>query len=119
MGHCWSPFCGFNGGKGVATTVGVLLLLEPRVTIVCLPLYVVLRVFGRKMHWRQEGAIASLATMLLISLIVGTFAYVMLTIIFIRHIPNLREIMAARRGLRPAEQKSRSADAQAAPRQSR
>src|SRR6187399_1717607 len=26
-GHCWSPFCGWNGGKGVATTVGVLLAL--------------------------------------------------------------------------------------------
>src|ERR1700745_2227260 len=25
VGHCWSPFLGFNGGKGVATTVGVLL----------------------------------------------------------------------------------------------
>ena len=25
MGHCWSPFLGFNGGKGVATTFGVLL----------------------------------------------------------------------------------------------
>ena len=119
MGHCWSPFCGFNGGKGVATTVGLLLRLEPRVTIVCLPLYVVLRVFGRKMQWRQEGAIASLSTMLLISLIVGTFAYVMLAIVFIRHIPNLRQIMATKRGSHPAEQKSRSADVQAAPRQSR
>src|SRR5688572_33067368 len=23
VGHCWSPFLGFNGGKGVATTFGV------------------------------------------------------------------------------------------------
>src|SRR5438552_6277595 len=37
MGHCWSPFLGFNGGKGVATTVGVLLFLEPKITVVCLP----------------------------------------------------------------------------------
>src|SRR5262245_42272934 len=28
MGHCWSPFLGFNGGKGVATTFGVLLFLQ-------------------------------------------------------------------------------------------
>ncbi|PYR84915.1 MAG: hypothetical protein DMG19_15870 [Acidobacteria bacterium] len=39
VGHCWSPFLKFNGGKGVATTVGVLLFLEPRITLVCLPLY--------------------------------------------------------------------------------
>src|SRR5262245_41381722 len=23
MGHCWSPFLGWNGGKGVATMAGV------------------------------------------------------------------------------------------------
>src|SRR5216117_3054004 len=58
-GHCWSPFLGFNGGKGVATTVGVLLFLEPKITVVCLPLYPLLRFFGRKMGWQQEGAISS------------------------------------------------------------
>src|SRR5262245_5425280 len=47
-GHCWSLFCRFNGGKGVATTVGVLLFLEPRITIACLPLYPILRIYGRK-----------------------------------------------------------------------
>src|SRR5215468_7634831 len=48
MGHCWSPFLAFNGGKGVATTVGVLLFLEPKMTLVYLPLYPLLRFFGRK-----------------------------------------------------------------------
>src|SRR5436309_14212427 len=104
VGHCWSPFLKFNGGKGVATTVGVLLFLEPRITILCLPLYLVLRFFGRKVHWRQEGAIASLATMFVISAVVlgligtqpGLLAYLMFTIILVRHTPNLREIVAAR-----------------------
>lgn len=101
-GHCWSPLLGFNGGKGVATTVGVLLFLEPRITLVCLPLYVVLRFLGRKVHWRQEGAIASLSTMFLISAIVlglagfepGIFAWMMFGIVLVRHVPNLRDIVA-------------------------
>src|ERR1051325_2183919 len=67
VGHCWSPFLKFNGGKGVATTVGVLLFLEPWITVVYLPLYPILRFFGRKLHWRQEGAIASLSTMFVVS----------------------------------------------------
>src|SRR6266581_1551306 len=104
VGHCWSPFLKFNGGKGVATTVGVLLLLEPWITLVCLPLYLILRFFGRKVHWRQEGAIASLATMFVISAVVlgligtqpGLLAYLMFSIILVRHTPNLREIMASR-----------------------
>ena len=90
IGHCWSPFLKFNGGKGVATTVGVLLFLEPRITLICLPLYPVLRFVGRKAGWKQEGAIASLSTMLLISILVGGYAYVLLAIVFIRHIPNLQ-----------------------------
>ncbi len=99
-GHCWSPFLGFNGGKGVATTVGVLLFLEPTITLICLPLYIVLRLIGRKMRWRQEGAISSLITMFVIATLVfslagmeaGLFAYITLAIVIVRHTPNLREI---------------------------
>jgi len=104
-GHCWSPFLGFNGGKGVATTVGVLLFLEPKITLVCVPLYPLLRFFGRKMGLKQEGAIASLSTMLVVSTAVfvlrgvesGIFAYILFVIVVVRHVPNLREI-ASKKG---------------------
>src|SRR3954462_3771931 len=110
MGHCWSPFLRFNGGKGVATTVGVLLRLEPFITICCLPLYVIFRAVGKKAHWRQEGAISSLITMTVISVIVGGLSYVLLAIVAIRHIPNLREIMASKRESHSAQSKSQSGD---------
>ena len=93
MGHCWSPFCGWNGGKGVATTVGVLLVLSPKITLACLPIYVVGRWFGRRMGWKQEGAISSLTTMFVIASLVFTVpAYVLFGIVLIRHIPNLKDI---------------------------
>jgi glycerol-3-phosphate acyltransferase PlsY len=92
-GHCWSPFCGWNGGKGVATTVGVLMVLSPLKTLVCLPLYVIGRWFGRRMKWKQEGAISSLTTMFVIATLVFTIqAYLMFAIVVVRHIPNLKEI---------------------------
>jgi len=102
VGHCWSPFLKFNGGKGVATTVGVLLRLEPRITLACLPLYPILRFLGRRVRWKQEGAVASLSTMFVISSIVlalkgteaGFFAYLMFVIVLVRHVPNLRELIA-------------------------
>ena len=94
MGHCWSPFCNWNGGKGVATTVGVLLVLAPVITLICLPLYVIGRWFGRRMGWKQEGAISSLTTMFVLATLVFTIpAYVMFAIVLIRHFPNLREIL--------------------------
>lgn len=36
VGHTFSPFLGFRGGKGVATTVGVLFGLEPLATAIAL-----------------------------------------------------------------------------------
>src|SRR5262245_59616055 len=103
MGHCWSPFLSFNGGKGVATTFGVLLFLQPYITLLCLPLYPLLRVIGGKLKLRQEGAIASLFTATAISLLVlalrgvepGILAGVMLLIVLIRHTSNLREMVAS------------------------
>jgi glycerol-3-phosphate acyltransferase PlsY len=103
MGHCWSPFLGFNGGKGVATTFGVLLFLQPLITLICLPLYPILRIIGGKLKLKQEGAIASLSTATAISALVlalrgpepGILAAIMLLIVLIRHTPNLRELWAA------------------------
>jgi glycerol-3-phosphate acyltransferase PlsY len=101
VGHCWSPFLGWNGGKGVATTVGALLYLDAWMTLPCLPLYPLLRLFGRRMGWKQEGAISSMTTMLVIATLIfvrrgaetGVFAYVLFAIVFIRHLPNVREIL--------------------------
>lgn len=39
-GHCWSPWIGFKGGKGVATAAGAAIALWPPV-VVALPLLVV------------------------------------------------------------------------------
>jgi glycerol-3-phosphate acyltransferase PlsY len=41
VGHCWSPFIGFKGGKGVATGAGAAIALYPPL-IVCLPVVVAL-----------------------------------------------------------------------------
>src|SRR2546426_11263013 len=35
IGHCWSPFLKFNGGKGVGTTGGVVLFLGARRPLIC------------------------------------------------------------------------------------
>ena len=99
-GHCWTPFLGFNGGKGVATMVGALLYLEFLITLVCLPLYPILRAFGRKIGWAQEGAISSMTTMTVISVAifvfrgpqVGVFAFVAAGIVIIRHSSNIKAL---------------------------
>lgn len=36
MGHVWSPYLGFRGGKGVATSAGALLAVNPGATLLAL-----------------------------------------------------------------------------------
>ena len=102
VGHCWNPFLGWNGGKGVATTSGMLLYLVDWRLMLCLILYPSLRMFGRRMGWKQEGAISSMTTMFVLSTLVflfkgmesGLFAYATLAIVIVRHRSNIQEIFS-------------------------
>jgi glycerol-3-phosphate acyltransferase PlsY len=102
-GHCWNPFLGWNGGKGVATTSGMLFYLVDWHLMLCLILYPTLRMFGRRMGWKQEGAISSMTTMFVLSTLVfifkgpesGIFAYITLAIVIVRHRSNIQEIFSS------------------------
>lgn len=41
VGHCWSPFIDFDGGKGVATGAGALIALQPWVAFAILLMVVI------------------------------------------------------------------------------
>ena len=100
LGHCYSPFLNFDGGKGIATSAGVMLVLYPALALVAVLVYVGGRALGRKMKWVEEGARASLAACVLFALLllategVHQFAYavVLLAIITWRHRDNLQRI---------------------------
>ena len=42
IGHNWSLFLGFKGGRGVATGLGVLIALSPLVAVICLLVWAVI-----------------------------------------------------------------------------
>ena len=48
LGHCTSPFLGFRGGKGVATTTGVFAFLQPLVLGIALLMFFLTRGFTRQ-----------------------------------------------------------------------
>jgi glycerol-3-phosphate acyltransferase PlsY len=64
LGHSFSPFLGFRGGKGVATTLGVLLALEPVATAAALLVF--LAVYA----WTRVVAAGSLAVAVALPLLV-------------------------------------------------
>jgi acyl phosphate:glycerol-3-phosphate acyltransferase len=59
LGHSFSPWLGFRGGKGIATAAGAMLRLYPAVLLPCVGMYVLLRLVGAKFQWTERGFIAS------------------------------------------------------------
>lgn len=47
LGHTFPVFFGFKGGKGVATSLGVLLLINPLIGLICLVFALVVMIFTR------------------------------------------------------------------------
>jgi glycerol-3-phosphate acyltransferase PlsY len=90
IGHCFSPYLGFEGGKGVATGMGVMMVMLPLETVIALIVWAI----GAKVI-----RVSSLSSMTaLLALVVASFilkpemahAPVILIafILFYKHIPN-------------------------------
>jgi len=90
IGHCFSPYLGFEGGKGVATGMGVMMFMLPVETLISLVVWAV----GAKVI-----RISSLSSMLaLLALVVASFVLkpemahapilFIAFILFYKHIPN-------------------------------
>lgn len=56
VGHCFSPFLRGKGGKGVATTGGVLLALEPGIAVAMLASWSLVRLLLRSVGMASVGA---------------------------------------------------------------
>ena len=106
IGHCFTPFLRFRGGKGVATSTGVLLYLNPWQALAGAPVYFGLRLLGKRRGWSQRGAIASLAMLAVITLLIigfappeaspeaALFSVALFALVVLRHTSNLREVFA-------------------------
>jgi len=95
LGHCFSPFLGFEGGKGVATGFGVLLVLLPIPALIAI---VVWLVAGKVLKISSLSSLIGLVALLLSSYIIypeieGIHAHapicIIAFIIFYKHIPNI------------------------------
>jgi len=106
-GHCYSPFLKFNGGKGIATSGGVMLVLYPVWATTALVYFTIARISFSKLQWREAGTGASLTTWILFTLLMFFFGgrpdavWSLLMTLFLtwRHKANLRRIFGAREKL--------------------
>jgi glycerol-3-phosphate acyltransferase PlsY len=95
MGHCFSPFLGFEGGKGVATGFGVLLVMLPIESIIAI---VVWGIAGKTLKISSLSSLIGLTALLIASYIIHPDmpvihahapVWIIAFIIFYKHIPNI------------------------------
>ncbi len=97
IGHNWPAFLRFKGGRGVATTIGVILTLSPIVALILFVLWVITLAVSR--YISLASMIAALAFPLLVYFwrISGTYlALSILISVFViyRHRPNIQRLLA-------------------------
>lgn len=101
LGHCFSPFLKFNGGKGIATSAGVMLRIYPVWAAVALAFFVVMRSIGSRLKWPESGATASMSTWVLFVILMLAFVspqdalYAALLTLFLawRHKQNFQRLL--------------------------
>jgi len=101
-GHCWSPFIGFKGGKGVATGAGAAMALFPQILLIVPVMALV--VWGTKYVSLGTLTAAALGALLALAYAVAgqldwTAAVAILVIsgiIFGRHEGNIRRLLNGR-----------------------
>lgn len=95
LGHCFSPFLMFEGGKGVATGFGVLLVLVPYPTLIALAVWFIA---GKVLKISSLSSLIGLVVLLIASYILypdmaGIHSHapiwIIAFIIFYKHIPNI------------------------------
>jgi len=99
-GHCFSIFLGFEGGKGVATGFGVLLVLLPIPTLIALATWALA---AKTIKISSLSSLLALAALLVASYLlypdgipgIGTHApvWIIALTVFYKHIPNLMRLI--------------------------
>ncbi|APX72846.1 glycerol-3-phosphate 1-O-acyltransferase PlsY [Companilactobacillus allii] len=103
VGHVFSIFLKFRGGKAVATSAGILLAYNPLLFTLCF-IFLALIVYLTSMV-----SVASLTTVLLFTIaslfmhdwILTAAAVIVTIIVFVRHIPNIKRLLKGKENLVP------------------
>lgn len=98
LGHTFSPFLGFKGGKGIATSLGALLGLMPIVGVLIFAVWGVMLGLTRMISAASIAACVALPVLALIfyhqQWPYVVVALLMAIVAFAKHIPNIKRIKA-------------------------
>ena len=97
MGHNWSIFLGFKGGRGVATGLGVLIALSPLVALLCFLVWGIIVYFTKIV---SLGSIVAAALVPVLMYVTGEsywfvgFGGLAALFVIVRHWDNIKRLLA-------------------------
>ena len=96
VGHCFSPYLNFEGGKGIATGMGVLLYMLPIETLIALAVWFVMAKTVRISSVSSlTGVLALLVASFVIHPDIPHAPVILITVIlFYKHIPNIVRLLS-------------------------
>lgn len=96
IGHIWTVFLGFKGGKGIATSSGVFLGTAPEIFLIALAIWIVIFV------WKRYVSLASIIGAVSIPIMLSVMSYppsfviitsIVCAITVYRHYPNIKRLV--------------------------
>ena len=96
VGHNWSVFLGFKGGRGVATGLGVLIFLVPLISAICFATWAVIVYFTK---YVSLGSIVGAALLPILMIVFGeplwyiVFGTVAALFVILRHRENIMRLL--------------------------
>jgi len=95
LGHGFSLFIGFKGGKGVATSFGFVLAYTPLMSIMAIMIFLLILKITKYVSLSSVGAILfySILAFFFISFYYGLFCFICFLIILFLHLSNMKKII--------------------------
>ena len=102
IGHIWTVFAGFRGGKGVGTAAGMLIVLYPTAFLVCLAVFATVLLTTRYVSLSSMSAAVTLPIALVVISAVTkqplskplfVLALIMAALILFTHRSNIRRLL--------------------------
>jgi glycerol-3-phosphate acyltransferase PlsY len=96
LGHTFTPFLRFRGGKGVATSAGVFLALLPAPTLIAVAVFAAVFAVGRRVSLGSIAAAAALPTAAFALVGFGGRSFLALAVglfVIVKHAGNIRRLI--------------------------